>query len=47
MQADVTNNDDLQNLVNTAVETFGSLDYLILNASGGMETAWAKTTQCA
>ena len=42
VQADVTNNEDLQNLVNTAVETFGSLDYLILNASGGMETGMGE-----
>lgn len=42
MQADVTKAEDLQNLVNTAVETFGSLDYLILNASGGMETGMGE-----
>lgn len=42
VQADVTNSEDLQNLVNTAVETFGSLDYLILNASGGMETGMGE-----
>ena len=42
VQADVTNNEDLQNLVNTAVETFGSLDYLILNASGGMESGMGE-----
>ena len=41
VQADVTNNEDLQNLVNTAVETFGSLDYLILNASAGMGEDYA------
>ncbi len=35
---DVTNSEDVQNLINTAIDTYGSLDYLILNASGGMET---------
>ena len=38
VQADVTKLEDLNNLVNAAVETYGSLDYLVLNASGGMET---------
>lgn len=38
VQADVTATEDLHNLVNTTVDTFGSLDYLVLNASGGMET---------
>ena len=42
VQADVTKAEDLQTLVNTAVETFGSLDYLILNASGGMETGMGE-----
>ncbi|MDT0188758.1 SDR family oxidoreductase [Rothia terrae] len=35
---DVTNPEDVQNLISTAIDTYGSLDYLILNASGGMET---------
>lgn len=38
VQADVTKEEDLKTLVNTAIDTFGSLDYLVLNASGGMET---------
>lgn len=32
IQADVTKPEDLTNLVNVAIETYGSLDYLILNA---------------
>lgn len=36
--ADVTEHGDVQNLVGTAVDTFGGLDVLVLNASGGMET---------
>lgn len=36
--ADVTNADHAQALINAAVDTYGSLDYLILNASGGMES---------
>lgn len=35
--ADVTNADHAQALINAAVDTYGTLDYLILNASGGME----------
>lgn len=35
--ADITKEEEAQNLVKTAVETFGGLDYLVLNASGGME----------
>ncbi|SIL10597.1 short-chain dehydrogenase [Mycobacteroides abscessus subsp. abscessus] len=35
--ADITNEDDARNLVDTAVQEFGGVDYLILNASGGME----------
>lgn len=35
---DVTNIDDVNTLIDTAIDTYGSLDYLILNASGGMET---------
>ena len=42
VQADVTNPEDLTNLVNAAIETYGSLDYLILNASGGMETGMGE-----
>ena len=36
--ADVTQAEDAQALVDTAIENFGGLDYLILNASGGMES---------
>lgn len=36
--ADVTNADHAQALINAAVDTYGTLDYLILNASGGMES---------
>ncbi|WP_129359678.1 MULTISPECIES: SDR family oxidoreductase [Micrococcaceae] len=36
--ADITEHADVQNLVDTAVESFGGLDVLVLNASGGMET---------
>ncbi|MBM7050578.1 SDR family oxidoreductase [Rothia sp. ZJ1223] len=36
--ADVTNTEDVTTLIDTAIDTYGSLDYLILNASGGMET---------
>ncbi len=35
--ADITKEEDAARLVDTAVETFGGLDYLVLNASGGME----------
>ena len=42
VQADVTNTADLQNLVQTAVDTYGSLDYLVLNASGGMESGMGE-----
>ncbi len=42
IQADVTKSEDLTNLVNVAIETYGSLDYLILNASGGMETGMGE-----
>ena len=42
VQADVTKSEDLTNLVNVAIETYGSLDYLILNASGGMETGMGE-----
>ncbi|MCT1366849.1 MULTISPECIES: SDR family oxidoreductase [Kocuria] len=36
--ADITNHDDVQQLVDAAVSNFGGLDVLVLNASGGMET---------
>ncbi|MGK4064824.1 SDR family oxidoreductase [Rothia sp. HC945] len=36
--ADITQHADVQNLVDAAVEAFGGLDILVLNASGGMET---------
>lgn len=35
VSCNVTNDDDLQNLVNTAVAEFGSIDILINNAGGG------------
>ena len=35
--ADLTNPEDVRTLMQTAVDTFGSLDVLVLNASGGME----------
>ena len=37
VQGDVTKAEDAAALVEAAIENFGSLDYLILNASGGME----------
>ncbi|WP_022872507.1 SDR family oxidoreductase [Nesterenkonia alba] len=37
VQADITSDEGAQTLVDTAVENFGSLNLLILNASGGME----------
>lgn len=36
--ADITSHEDVENLVASAVDAFGSLDVLVLNASGGMET---------
>ena len=36
--ADVTDHADVKNLVDAAVSSFGGLDVLVLNASGGMET---------
>lgn len=36
--ADITQHADVQNLVDAAVQAFGGLDILVLNASGGMET---------
>lgn len=38
VQADLTESEGAQALVNAAVENFGSLDLLVLNASGGMES---------
>ncbi len=35
--ADITKEEDARNLIESAVKEFGRLDYLILNASGGME----------
>ena len=35
--ADLTNEEDLDRLMQTAIDEFGSLDLLVLNASGGME----------
>lgn len=37
VQGDVTKAEDAAALVEAAIENYGSLDYLILNASGGME----------
>ncbi|NHU84005.1 SDR family NAD(P)-dependent oxidoreductase [Kocuria sp. JC486] len=36
--ADLTDTESVENLFKQAVDTFGSLDVLILNASGGMES---------
>jgi len=36
--ADLTDSEGVRTLMRTAVDTFGSLDLLVLNASGGMET---------
>jgi NAD(P)-dependent dehydrogenase (short-subunit alcohol dehydrogenase family) len=36
--ADLTDAEGVRTLMRTAVDTFGSLDLLVLNASGGMET---------
>jgi len=38
VQADLTEDEGRQSLVDAALENFGSLDVLVLNASGGMET---------
>ena len=35
--ADLTDSESVRELMRTAVDTFGSLDLLVLNASGGME----------
>ncbi|WP_394940853.1 SDR family oxidoreductase [Psychromicrobium sp. YIM B11713] len=40
--ADLTTADGVQALVDAAVSTFGSLDVLVLNASGGMETSMGE-----
>jgi NAD(P)-dependent dehydrogenase (short-subunit alcohol dehydrogenase family) len=37
VQADLTNNSELQAMMGAVKESFGSLDLLILNASGGLE----------
>ncbi|ABY23829.1 short-chain dehydrogenase [Renibacterium salmoninarum ATCC 33209] len=36
--ADLTSAEDVQSLVDAALDNFGGLDVLVLNASGGMET---------
>ena len=36
--ADLTDAEGVRTLMRTAVDTFGGLDLLVLNASGGMET---------
>ncbi|MFW6186846.1 MAG: SDR family oxidoreductase, partial [Actinomycetota bacterium] len=38
VQADMTRPEEVRNLFAQAVETFGGVDVLVLNASGGMET---------
>ncbi len=40
--ADLTNEQDVDTLMQTAVDEFGGLDLLILNASGGMETGMGE-----
>ncbi|MBW4095938.1 MAG: SDR family oxidoreductase [Acidobacteria bacterium] len=40
--ADLTTQEGVQALVSSAMENFGSLDVLVLNASGGMETGVAE-----
>ena len=35
---DLTNADDVEALAQAAIDSFGSLDILVLNASGGMES---------
>lgn len=40
--ADLTTPEGVQSLVDAAVTTFGGLDILVLNASGGMETAMGE-----
>ncbi|MCW1250261.1 SDR family oxidoreductase [Acaricomes phytoseiuli] len=40
--ADLTAEADVQGLVDAAVQNFGGLDLLVLNASGGMETAMGE-----
>lgn len=45
--ADLTTTEGPQALIDAAVENFGTLDVLVLNASGGMETSMGRTTRCA
>lgn len=40
--ADLTDPEGVRTLMRTAVDTFGSLDLLVLNASGGMETSMGE-----
>ncbi|WP_010535020.1 SDR family oxidoreductase [Brachybacterium squillarum] len=40
--ADLTDAEGVRTLMRTAVDTFGSLDLLVLNASGGMETSMGE-----
>lgn len=40
--ADITKEDDAQRLIDAAVNEFGGLDYLVLNASGGMESGMVE-----
>ena len=42
--ADITTAEGRQAMVDAAVGTFGSLDILVLNASGGMESSMGRTT---
>ena len=44
--ADLTDPEDVRTLMRTAIDSFGSLDLLILNASGGMRPISARTTPC-
>ncbi|GAB2547833.1 SDR family oxidoreductase [Brachybacterium huguangmaarense] len=40
--ADLTSPEDVRAMMRAAVDTFGSLDVLVLNASGGMETSMGE-----
>lgn len=40
--ADITKEDEALNLVETTVREFGGIDYLVLNASGGMESGMVE-----
>lgn len=40
--ADLTDPEDVATLMQTAVDTYGSLDLVVLNASGGMETTMGE-----